>query len=174
MFIFKAYKSVALRTYTIWCHHHHSLIPEHLHCPPKEPPTHQPSPLPTSHHSYPPAITPHPFPIPPILSNHSATFCPWICLFWTFYRWKEPYTMWSFVSAFFQLSMLAKFIHVETWSAFDSFFFFNSLKALFIYWLHWVFMALQGLSPVAASRGYPLLWCAGLSSRWVRLLWSRF
>lgn len=111
---FKAYKSVALRTYTIWCHHHHSLIPEHLHCPPKEPPTHQPSPLPTSHHSYPPAITPHPFPIPPILSNHSATFCPWICLFWTFYRWKEPYTMWSFVSAFFQLSMLAKFIHVET------------------------------------------------------------
>lgn len=55
---FKAYKSVALRTYAIWCHHHHSLIPEHLHRPPKEPPTHQPSPLPTSHHS-------SPFPRPP-------------------------------------------------------------------------------------------------------------
>ena len=63
---FKAYKSVALRTFTIWCHHHHSLIPEHLHHPLKEPPTHQlsllthpcsPRPLPTSHHSSP---SPHP------------------------------------------------------------------------------------------------------------------
>ena len=34
---------------------------------------------------------------------------------------------------------------------------------LFIYfWLHWVFIAARGLSRVAASTGYSLLWCAGL------------
>ena len=34
----------------------------------------------------------------------------------------------------------------------------------FIYfWLHWVFVAVRGLSLVAASRGYSLLWCAGFS-----------
>ena len=43
---------------------------------------------------------------------------------------------------------------------------------LFIYfWLHWVFVAVHGLSLVAASRGYSLLWCAGFSLRW--LLWLR-
>ena len=45
-------------------------------------------------------------------------------------------------------------------------------------WLHWVFAAIHGLSPVAVSRGYSSLWCAGssllqsTSSReWARYLW---
>ena len=32
---------------------------------------------------------------------------------------------------------------------------------LFIFWLHWVFVAVLGLSLIAASRGYSLLRCAG-------------
>ena len=43
----------------------------------------------------------------------------------------------------------------------------------FIYfWLHWVFVAVRGLSPVAVSRGHSSLQCAGLSLRWLLLLWS--
>ena len=42
---------------------------------------------------------------------------------------------------------------------------------LFIYfWLHWVFVAVHGLSLVAASGGYSL-WCAGFSLWWLLLLW---
>ena len=42
------------------------------------------------------------------------------------------------------------------------------LKILFIYlfiylWLCWVFVSVQGLSPVAASGGHSSSWCAGLS-----------
>ena len=33
----------------------------------------------------------------------------------------------------------------------------------FFFWLHWVFVAVHGLSPVAASGGYSLLQCAGFS-----------
>ena len=41
---------------------------------------------------------------------------------------------------------------------------------LFIYfWLHWVFVAVCGLSLVAANGGYSLLWCMGFSLQW--LLW---
>ena len=43
---------------------------------------------------------------------------------------------------------------------------------LFIFWLHWVFVAVRGLSLVAASGGYSLLRCVGFSSRWLLLLWS--
>ena len=46
-------------------------------------------------------------------------------------------------------------------------FFFN----LFI-WLHWVFIAVHGLSLVTASEGYSLLRCAGFSLRWRLLLQS--
>ena len=52
-------------------------------------------------------------------------------------------------------------------------FFFINLFILFIYfWLCWVFVAVCGLSLVAASRGYSSLWCAGFSLRWLLLLWS--
>ena len=43
----------------------------------------------------------------------------------------------------------------------------------FIYFcLRWVLVAACGLSLVAASRGYSLLWCAGFSLRWLLLLQS--
>ena len=44
---------------------------------------------------------------------------------------------------------------------------------LFIYlWLLWIFIAACGLSLVAASGGYSLLWCTGFSLCWLLLLWS--
>ena len=42
----------------------------------------------------------------------------------------------------------------------------------FIFWLCWVFIAACGLSLVAASRGYSLLWCTGFSSLWLLLCWA--
>ena len=38
---------------------------------------------------------------------------------------------------------------------------------LFIFWLHWVFVAVCGLSLAAASGVYSLLRCAGFSLRWL-------
>ena len=44
---------------------------------------------------------------------------------------------------------------------------------LFIYfWLCWVFVAVRGLSLVAASGGYSWLRCVGFSLRWLLLLRS--
>ena len=44
---------------------------------------------------------------------------------------------------------------------------------LFIYfWLSWVFIAVCGLSLVAAKRGYSSLQCTGFSLRWLLLLQS--
>ena len=43
---------------------------------------------------------------------------------------------------------------------------------LFIYWLHWVFIAARGLSLVVGSGGYCSLWCEGFSLRWLLLLQS--
>ena len=40
------------------------------------------------------------------------------------------------------------------------------------FWLHWVFIAVHGLSPVEASRGHSWLRCAGFSLRWPLLLRS--
>ena len=51
--------------------------------------------------------------------------------------------------------------------------FFSNLFILFIYfWLGWVFVAVHGLSLVAASGGYSSLRCAGVSLRWLLLLQS--
>ena len=51
-------------------------------------------------------------------------------------------------------------------------FFLNKFIYLFIYfWLHWVFVAVHGLSLVAASGDHSLLQCAGFSLRWL-LLWQ--
>ena len=48
----------------------------------------------------------------------------------------------------------------------------NKFIYLFVcFWLHWVFVAVHGLSLVAASGGYSSLRCAGFSLRWL-LLWS--
>ena len=54
------------------------------------------------------------------------------------------------------------------------FYFFNKfIYFLFIYfWLRWVFVAVRGLSLVAASGAYSSLRCAGFSLRWLLLLRS--
>ena len=53
------------------------------------------------------------------------------------------------------------------------FFFFIHLFILFIYfWLRWVFVAVHGLSLVAANGGYSSLRCVGFSLRWLLLLRS--
>ena len=47
------------------------------------------------------------------------------------------------------------------------------IKFIYLFiWLHWVFVAMRGLSLVAASGGYSLLQCAGFSLRWLLLLQS--
>ena len=52
--------------------------------------------------------------------------------------------------------------------------FFNKFIYLFVFyfWLHWVFVAVLGLSLVEVSGGYPSLRCAGFSLRWLLLLRS--
>ena len=50
-----------------------------------------------------------------------------------------------------------------------SFFF----KFIYLYfWLHWVFVAVRGLSLVAVRGGYSLLQCVGFSLQWLLLLQS--
>ena len=51
------------------------------------------------------------------------------------------------------------------------FFFFNKFIYLFIFSCVGSSL-LRGLSLVAGSRGYSLLWCAGFSLWWLLLLWS--
>ena len=43
---------------------------------------------------------------------------------------------------------------------------------LFYFWLCWVFVSVQGLSPLTASGGHSSSWCAGLSLSWPLLLRS--
>ena len=42
----------------------------------------------------------------------------------------------------------------------------------YLFWLHWVFVALSGLSLVAANRGCSLLCCTGFILWWLFRLWS--
>ena len=55
--------------------------------------------------------------------------------------------------------------HTLTCCLFLFFYFFN-------FWLCWVFVAVCGLSLVAASRGYSSLRCTGFSLQWLLLLQS--
>ena len=60
-------------------------------------------------------------------------------------------------------------------TTFPSLFFLKKYSILFIYlyfWLRWVFVAACGLSLVAVSGGYSLLWCTGFSLWWLPLLQS--
>ena len=41
--------------------------------------------------------------------------------------------------------------------------FFFFFLIIYLFWLHWVFVAARRLSLVAVSGGYSLLWCAGFS-----------
>ena len=43
---------------------------------------------------------------------------------------------------------------------------------VFVFWLCWIFVAMCGLSLVAASGGYSLLRYVGFSLRWLLMLWS--
>ena len=57
------------------------------------------------------------------------------------------------------------------------FFFFKHGRTFFInlfiyFWLRWVFIAVHGLSLLAASGGYSSLQCVGFSLRWLLLLRS--
>ena len=54
---------------------------------------------------------------------------------------------------------------INKWDLIKLVFFFN-------FWLHWVFIAVCGLSLVVESGGYFSLWCAGFSLRWLLLLQS--
>ena len=54
----------------------------------------------------------------------------------------------------------------------SSFFFYKFIYLFTYFWLRWVFVAVRGLSLVAASGGYSSLRCAGFSLRWLLLLWS--
>ena len=38
------------------------------------------------------------------------------------------------------------------------------------FWLHWIFVAVCGLSLVAAREGYSSLWCTSVSLQWLLLL----
>ena len=49
-------------------------------------------------------------------------------------------------------------------------FFFNKFILFIYFWLHWVFIVVRGLSLVAASGSYSLLWCVGFSLLWLLLL----
>ena len=44
-------------------------------------------------------------------------------------------------------------------------------KKIIYVWLHWLFIALFGLSLIVASRVYSL-WCTGFPLQWLLLLWS--
>ena len=58
-------------------------------------------------------------------------------------------------------------------SFFKGFFVLFCFRFNFIYfWLRWVFVAVHGLFLVVASGDYSSLLCAGLSLRWLPLLWS--
>ena len=61
---------------------------------------------------------------------------------------------------------------VPVWCLFVFFYKFIYLF-VFYFWLRWVFIAARGLSLVAESRGYSLLWCAGFSLWWLLLLGAR-
>ena len=64
---------------------------------------------------------------------------------------------------------------MSQWVHFILFYFKVFLKILFylfIFWLHWVFIAACRSSLVAASGGYSSLWCTGFSLQWLLLLQS--
>ena len=50
--------------------------------------------------------------------------------------------------------------------------FFFKLIDYFYFWLHWVFLVVQGLSLVSASRGHSPLTCTGFSLRWSLDPWA--
>ena len=50
--------------------------------------------------------------------------------------------------------------------------FFKKIILFIYFWLHWVFIAVRGLSLVEVRGGYSSLWCTGFSLQWLLLLRS--
>ena len=73
----------------------------------------------------------------------------------------------------FLISAYFYYVKHITFQSFNILLFFNLFILLIYFWLRWVFVATQGLSLVAASRGYSSLRCAGFSLRSLLLLRSR-
>ena len=44
------------------------------------------------------------------------------------------------------------------------------ITIFFFFWLHWVFVAVHGLSLVVVTGGYSSLWCTGFSLWWLLLV----
>ena len=61
---------------------------------------------------------------------------------------------------------------ISIWHALKQGYILFLINKFIYFWLRWVFVAVLGLSLVAASGAYSSLWCAGLSLRWLLLLQS--
>ena len=72
------------------------------------------------------------------------------------------------------MSVVTRFIGGSPgrWLLIDSSASSSFLKKINYFWQRWVFIAVRGLSLVAAVGGYSLLWCAGFSLQWLLLLQS--
>ena len=70
--------------------------------------------------------------------------------------------------------ILDKFMVLKCFGYHKSFVFFFKINLFicFYFWLCWVFVAVRGLSPVAASAGYSSLRCTGFSLSYLLLLRS--
>ena len=100
------------------------------------------------------------------------------------YSWVSFSCLYSLISIlYFIISTLLFIGFFSAWFEFCLQFFFQCLKVkfrvliwffflIYLFWLHWVFVAAHGLSLVAASGGYPSWRCAGFSLRWPLLLRS--
>ena len=98
------------------------------------------------------------------------------------FLWSEQKTLESILILVFVIVIKSRCLYFQTttttltWTTVVLvffFFFINLFIFYFIYfWLCWVFFAVRGLSLVAESGGYSLLWCTGFSLQWLLLLWS--
>ena len=96
-----------------------------------------------------------------------------------FQNWVCIISKWKSLNWYLHISFLC-FNKYKTIFCLSLYFFFlkwtsGYFSFLFIYlffWLCWVFVSVQGLSPVVASGGHSSSRCAGLSLSWPLLLWS--
>ena len=88
---------------------------------------------------------------------------------------KFPFHLYSFLSLGLFYCSFPNFLNIYFILSclVIAFFYIYKFIYLFIYFqLHWVFIAVCGLSLVAMSGGYSSLWCVGFSLRWLLLLRS--
>ena len=106
-------------------------------------------------------------------ANWGTSFSP-ICVwgFWSIKPSHHSYGSLGECSSHWPESSLPEVCAVRC-ERFSDILFFNFWKwlCIYIFWLHWVFIAAHGLSLVVASGGYSSLWYTGFSLQWL-LLWS--